>query len=222
MHNLEESAPEARLRAEIAAEVQRRFAPFEDPAHNWEHVKRVYDLALMIAAKEGADPFIVGVAALLHDLGRLEEREDTRHHAERSVISGAALLEAYGVSPAKREPILHAVRAHSYKRGVEPQSLEAAVVRDADRLDALGAVGIMRWAVSTSKRHGIRNYDLADPFAEQRTPDEHRYMLDRFFSKLLKLGEGMLTATGRVLAEQRLAFMRVYLEQFRRELELRD
>jgi len=88
------------------------------------------------------------------------------------------------------------------------------------RLDGRGAIGIMRWAITGAVPRAPQPlcYQPGDPFAEQHTPDAGRYLLDHFFSKLLKLADGMTTATGRDLAEQRTAFMRVYLNEFRREL----
>jgi uncharacterized protein len=206
----------------IYDEVQQRFAESEDQAHNWQHVQRVYENARALVAHEPADRFIVTLAALLHDLGRLGPQEKGLPHAERSARLSVELLERYSVPEEKREGILHAIRAHSFKQGIAPQTPEASIVRDADRLDALGAVGIMRWAVSTSRRRHISNYDALDPFAERREPDEQRYMLDRFYTKLLTLEGEMLTTTGRALARERIAFMRAYLDQFRRELEAAD
>ncbi|TMF47925.1 MAG: HD domain-containing protein, partial [Chloroflexi bacterium] len=98
--------------------------------------QRVYRLALHIAQQEGADPFIVGVAALLHDLGRLTH-DETRHHADLSVIHARDLLTRYQVPPDKQEAILHAIDAHSFSKGLQPRTLEARIVRDADRLDSL-------------------------------------------------------------------------------------
>jgi uncharacterized protein len=96
------------------------------------------------------------------------------------------------------------------------------VVRDADRLDGLGAIGVMRWAVTGSRRATpeTRPYHPTDPFAVAHEPDDRRYLLDHFYTKLLRLGETMGTATGRTLAEERLRFMQVYLDEFRRELAL--
>jgi uncharacterized protein len=212
---------EAQLLAQIYDETQQLFSGYDDPAHGWEHIGRVYNLALTIARQEQADAFVVGVAALLHDLGRLSH-DETLHHADLSVQSAAELLARYEVAPSKQEAILHAIDAHSYSRGIEPATLEAGIVRDADRLDSLGAIGILRWAITgTIKRTPqTRSYDPRDPFAEQRAPDDRHYMLDHFYSKLLKLSNGMFTATGRKLAERRTAFMRAYLDEFRSELEI--
>lgn len=210
---------ELQILSQVYNEIQQRFQQFDDPAHGWEHIRRVYNLALYIAEREGAHRFITGMAALLHDLGRLSH-EHGHHHADLSVSEAGALCRQFHIAPQTQEAILHAVIAHSFSRGVQPRTLEARVVRDADRLDSLGAIGIMRWAITGAVRRGPRTlcYHPGDPFAEKHAPDDSRYMLDHFFSKLLTLSEGMTTATGRALAEQRTTFMRAYLNEFRHEL----
>lgn len=211
----------ARMLAEIYQEVQQRFSTFDDPAHGWEHVRRVYHLALRIADEEGADSLIVGSAALLHDVGRLVHRKGTPH-ALLSVEESREILKEYPLETEQVEAILHAIIAHSFSQGIEPRTLEARVVRDADRLDGLGAIGILRWAISgTIKRKPqTRSYHPEDPFGEQHELNDRLYMLDHFYTKLLKLEEGMYTTTGRVLAQQRTAYMRAYLEELRTELSL--
>lgn len=217
---METQTREAEIEAEIYSQVQRRFAGFDDPAHGWEHIRRVHQLALHMAEQEHADRFIVGTAALLHDIGRLVG-DTTQHHAETSETLAAELLSAYPITLEQKDAILHAIVAHSYSRGVEPRTLEARIVRDADRLDALGAIGILRWAITSTLRRTpqTRSYNPDDPFAQQRQPDDHLFMLDHFFTKLLKLADTMSTQTGRELAWQRIAFMHAYLEEFRSELE---
>jgi uncharacterized protein len=206
-------------------EVQERFMGIDDLAHGWEHIDRVYKLALFIAEREKANRFIVGMAALLHDLGRavqLDSDSSHVHHADLSVTFAGELLERHRVPGDKQEAILHAIVAHSFSKGVEPRTLEARVVRDADRLDGLGAIGILRWAVTGAVRRtpDTRSYHPDDPFAERHSLDDARYMLDHFYSKLLRLVETMTTETGRVLARKRTEFMYTYLDEFRRELEL--
>jgi len=205
-------------------EVQARFLGSDDPAHGWEHIDRVYQQARLIAEREGADRFIVGMAALLHDLGRAPNEQTKNdqhiHHADLSVRMAAELLERHQVPAAKREAIVHAIIAHSFSKGIEPRTLEARVVRDADRLDGLGAIGILRWAITGTLRRtpATRSYHPEDPFAAWHPPDDSRYMLDHFYSKLLKLVDTMSTETGRALARERTNFMRVYLDEFRHEL----
>jgi uncharacterized protein len=199
--------------------MQQRYVGFDDPAHGWEHIKRVYKLALSVSEQENADTFTVGMAALMHDIGHVSS-DTLLHHADLSMSVAGELLLAYEVSDDTREAILHAIEAHSFSLGIEPRTLEAKVVRDADRLDSLGAIGILRWAITgTVRRTGeTQTYHPEDPFAEWHTLDDRRYMLDHFFTKLLKLDSTMATQTGRALAQERIAFMHAYLDQIRKEL----
>ena len=212
---------QTQLLSDVYAEVEQRFEEMNYPAHGWEHIQRVYKLALYIAEQEHADPFIVGMAALLHDLGHLSY-DPTKHHAELSVASAAGLLSAYPIAPGTQQAILHAIAAHSFSLGIEPGTPEAKIVRDADRLDSLGAIGILRWAITGTVRRAPQTqpYHPGDPFAEWHTPDDHRYMLDHFFTKLLKLSSTMSTQTGRALARQRTAFMHTYLDELRKEIQI--
>ena len=211
---------EANIVTNIYEEVERRFSTMDDLAHGWEHVYRVYKLALSIAEQEGADPFIVALAALMHDLGRSVKTNKEVHHADVSATLAKELLAEQDVPLATQEAILHAIAAHSFSRGIEARTIEARVVRDADRLDSLGATGILRWAITGTLRRTpqTRSYHPADPFAEHHEPDDHRYMLDHFYSKLLKLGDTMATETGRALAQRRTAFMHHYLNELKKEL----
>lgn len=205
--------------AEVSTELQARFADFTDLAHGWEHIQRVYHLALHLAEQEHADSFIVGMAALLHDVGRTM-CDPTRAHAERSAILATDLLAPYDLPRDTQQAILHAILAHSYRRGIAPETLEAQVLFDADRLDSLGASGVMRWAMTTKrgKWPETKTYHPNDPFATQRVPDNKHYLLDLFFTKLLRVHEVMQTAAGRTMALRRTAFMRVYLQELRQEL----
>jgi uncharacterized protein len=207
--------------ADVYSEVQQRFAGVDDLAHGWEHIQRVYTMALRLAEQEGANFFIVGMATLMHDLGRLA-LDDTKHHADLSAMLAADMMARYNIAPEVEQAILHAITAHSFSLGIEPRTLEARVVRDADRLDGLGAIGILRWAITGTNRStpSTLTYHPDDPFAEDHVPDDEKYMLDHFFTKLLKLGDSMATETGRRLAEGRVAFMRVYLDELRSELEM--
>jgi len=221
--DMETIVVESQILAYTYEEVQRRFTGLDDPAHGWEHVNRVYKLALHIAEREGADRFIVGMAALMHDLGRLEQsRNEEQHHVDVSIALASELLNTYQLAPEIQQAILHAIEAHSFSKGVQPQTREAQVLRDADRLDALGAIGILRWAITGTIRRTpqTRTYHPDDPFAEKHIPDDHSYMLDHFYTKLLKLSDTMVTETGRAMARRRTDFMRTYLAELRNELEV--
>jgi uncharacterized protein len=216
---MEISEREYNILAEIFTVVQARFVDFTDLAHGWEHVYRVYHLSLSIAKQEHADCFIVGMAALLHDVGRTTQ-EPKKPHAERSAILATELLAQYNLSHETQQAILHAILAHNYRRGITPATLEARVLYDADRLDSMGASGIMRWAMTLKNKKWSewKSYHPDDPFAVHRTPDDQHYWLDRFFTKLLSLPEVMMTETGRARAQSRLAFLRLFLQELQVEL----
>lgn len=220
LYSMEAKTGEAQVLSIVYEEMRQRYVGFYDIAHGWEHIQRVYKLALSIAERESADFFIVGMAALMHDMGHLST-DKTRHHAELSLSMAGELLTASNVPTDKQEAILHAIAAHSFSLGIEPCTLEAKVVRDADRLDSLGAIGILRWAITGVVRRtpDTQSYHPDDPFAKRHILDDRRYMLDHFYTKLLKLSSLMSTQSGHALAEQRTAFMQIYLDEFRRELE---
>ena len=210
-----------RILAEVERSVQDHYGDFTDLAHGFEHTQRVYHLAMHLAEQERADGFIVGIAALLHDLGRTI-RGPTRSHTERSAKLAKQVLASYDLPSETLQAILHAILAHGTRHGTRPLTLEACVLYDADRLDSLGASGVMRWAMTM--KHGqwpeTRTYHPDDPFALWREPDGQRYQLDRFFTELLKLQEAMMTTSGRAMAERRIAFLRIYLQELARELAI--
>jgi uncharacterized protein len=218
---METDPVQAQILSNVYEDIQQRYAGFSDLAHGWEHIQRVYKLGLFLAELEQADTFIVGMAALMHDMGHLSA-EQTKHHAELSLSMAQETLSRYQVSGDIQQAILHAIEAHSFSLGIEPRTLEAKVVRDADRLDAVGAIGILRWAITGTVRNSgeAQTCHPDDPFAERHIPDDRRYMLDHFFTKLLKLEDTMTTQTGRALARERTAFMRAYLDEFRKELAM--
>jgi uncharacterized protein len=206
--------------AHVQTEVQHRFQHIDDLAHGWDHIYRVYKLALYIAEREGADRFIVAQAALMHDLGHTVKHTRDEHHTDVSVRLAGEIMQKHHIPANLQDAIKYAILTHSFSRGLEPETKEACVVHDADQLDALGAIGIVRWAITGTQNRTPYLYDCDDPFAEQHPPDDRRYMLDHFFKKLLKLTTTMSTATGRELAQQRSIFMRTYLYEFRREIEM--
>ncbi len=216
---MEISERESYMLAEVFKKVQARFADFTDLAHGWEHVYRVYHLSLRIAKDEHADSFIVGMAALLHDVGRTIQ-EPKKPHAERSAMFAAELLAHYDLADATQQAILHAILAHNYRRGITPATLEAKVLYDADRLDSMGASGLMRWAMTLKNKKWSewKSYHPDDPFAVHRIPDDQHYLLDRFFTKLLVLPDAMMTETGRTIAKRRVDFLYLFLQELQLEL----
>src|SRR5260370_18969954 len=173
---METQEQESKMLAAMWREVESRFAGYDDLAHGWEHTQRVYHLALRLAEQEHANRFIVGMAALLHDLGRTT-KDPTRTHAERSAILATTLLAPYDLPLDTRYAILHAILAHSYSRGIAPATLEARVLYDADRLDSSGGRGVRRWAItSTHRRRPEPNtYHPQDPIASRPKPADTHY-----------------------------------------------
>jgi uncharacterized protein len=207
----------ARLEAHIAAEATSGIGP-RDGAHDLSHALRVARLAHRIAEEEGADGDVCVAAALLHDLVWVPKNHvDSPRTAELSAGQARSWCEALpGLAP-KAAAVGEAILTHSFSGGGDADSLEARVVQDADRLEALGAVGIAR-VFATGASFGAGLWHPSDPWARSRDLDDKRYSLDHFPIKLLKL-EGLLkTSTGRRLARERHELMVGFLAALRVEL----
>lgn len=203
----------ARLRA-----VARERAVDADPAHDYLHVARVADNAARIAAAEGADHEIAVGAALLHELFNFPKDHPESHRSGEVCAEHAAqVLAREGCAPERAAAICDAIRFHGFSRGVRPASLEARVLQDADRLDAIGAVGVARcFATGSAMRRPF--YAERDPLCRAREPDDKRFTVDHFFRKLLALHDGLHTATARAMGAERAAFMKAFLAQFEAEI----
>lgn len=190
-----------------------------DAAHDLAHADRVWAHARTIAHGEGLAPSAVLLcAAYLHDLVTLPKDHPARARAaEMSATAAGPVMEALGLTPAEVARARHAIEAHSHSGGAEPASAEARILRDADRLEALGAIGVAR-CFAVSGALGRPLFHPTDPFAHDREPDDSAHALDHFAVKLLRLPETFLTPTGRRLAEERATVMRRYLGDLAREL----
>lgn len=214
-------------RSGTLAEWEKRFEAFlqhatrsnTDVAHDLEHTRRVVANAKVLAGAENADLHIVIPAAWLHDCVIVSKHSEQRSGASRRAAEAAGrFLRQEGYTLSFIDQIEHAIVAHSYSANVEPRTIEAKIVQDADRLDALGAVGIAR-ALMLGGVLGLELYDPNDPFANSREPDSRAFVIDHFFEKLLKLPSTMQTQSGRQEAEARVVLMKDYLRRLRKELE---
>jgi uncharacterized protein len=190
-----------------------------DSAHDLAHLDRVWANARTIARGEAEVSMRVLLAgAYLHDLVNLPKDAANRDQASRmSAERALPILEDLGFDPAERAAAAHAIEAHSFSAGIAPQSPEARILRDADRLDALGAIGIARvFAVSGSLGRPL--YDPEDPFARARALDDRRFALDHFAVKLLRLEEDMLTPGGKEMARARTDVLRRFLADLTDEI----
>jgi len=180
-------------------------------AHDFSHTIRVFHLSEKIGREENADMEILLTSALLHDIGRSQAGD----HAENSIKIAEKILKELNFLEEKTEKIIYAISVHRYTKGKIPETLEAKILQDADRIDALGAVGIMR-----TFAYGNRNlYNTCDPFFEtKRELNDKCYALDHFYKKLLKLPKLMHTKTGKKIAKEREKFMLKFLDELRKEI----
>lgn len=204
----------------------RAHGDLRDGSHDLGHFSRVWKAAVHINTMEGgpADELVLLAAAYFHDLVALP-----KDHPERSRSSflsaerTAALLAAdFPDFPVEKIPgVAHAILTHSFSAGVVPETIEAKILQDADRMEALGAIGVAR-VFYTAGQLGSRLFDPEDPMAERREPDDRRYALDHFEVKLLRLPGMMNTASGRVIAERNAVWMRAFVGKMRKEIEGED
>ena len=175
-------------------------------------------MAERLAHGEGAAIDVVMPAAWLHDCVHVPVTSPDRPRA--SVMAGdaaVAFLRGIGFPASLHGAVHHAIAAHSFSARIAPESIEAKVVQDADRLDAIGAIGIAR-CLMLGGQLGRVLYDADDPFAERRAPSDAVSSIDHFYTKLLTLAGTMQTVSGRHEADRRTAFMVAYLQQLRSEI----
>jgi len=188
-----------------------------DVAHDAAHVERVVANAEALAPVEHARREVVLPAAWLHDCVTVSKDSPQRAAASRLAAAQAVQWLREWNYPAEFLPgIAHAIEAHSFSAGLAPQTIEARVVQDADRLDALGAVGLAR-CLMLGGALGRPLYAAVDPWGEERPADDRAACVDHFYAKLLKLEGAMQTAAGRAEARRRTVFLRQYLAELKRE-----
>lgn len=193
----------------------------QSPAHDFQHILRVYKNAEMISKQEeSVDLDIVLAAALLHDLVVYPKGSSkTINSADDSAeIAKKILLEYKNYPREKIEKVADAIRTHSYSKRLVPETLEGKILQDADRLDAIGAIGIARtFSVGGSENRSL--YNPTDPFYESERPlDDMQWTLDHIKKKLMILKNSMYTKTAKKIAEERTEFMELFLNQLRKEI----
>ncbi|MEJ8544036.1 HD domain-containing protein [Brevibacillus borstelensis] len=186
-----------------------RFFGGQDPAHDWQHNLRVIGLCERIGREESADMEILRLAALLHDIGRAEERRTGECHAEISARLVPELLTEYAYSAEKVALVQQVILAHRFRKERPPTSLEDQILFDADKLDSIGAIGIAR-AFAYS---GVIGQPLVSDEPSQHTPAKE------YERKLSRIKERLITGTARRIAAERHAFMQQFFEQWNKELQ---
>ncbi len=218
----------------ITIAAARRYYEGADAVHDFDHVLRVLALAERIGRAEGADLEVVRAAALLHDVEREQAEAAGLDHAAHAAGRAREILAGHrpgragaGLSPAKVEAVAHAIAAHRFRTGlgrgaVTAPLLEAQVLFDADKLDAIGAVGVAR-AFAYGGAHGQRLWapveavDVTRWLEEGDDPAEHT-PVHEFVVKLSRLKERLFTPTGKAIAEERHAYMVAFFERLAAEV----
>ncbi|MCG9748595.1 HD domain-containing protein [Shewanella sp. Isolate8] len=189
-----------------------------DAAHDLNHVKRVVKIAKRLCQLELANAQVVVPSAWLHDCVTLAKDDPRRSQSSLLAADKAiAFLKRIDYPQQYHDAIHHAIHAHSFSARVIPETLEAKIVQDADRLDALGAIGVAR-CLQVGTTLGRPLYHAEDPFCQHREADDSRYTLDHFKQKLFTLADTMQTAAAREEARHRTRVMQDFLDQLAQEI----
>ena len=222
VHNTEESMvsslPEDTL--DRLKSIARQMFDGASGSHDWDHTMRVYRLGVRIAEKEGADSDVVRVAALLHDIGRAQQDASNGKvcHATTGARMAAEIIQDLPLTGDQKQNIVHSIRTHRFRGNHYPETLEARVLFDADKLDSIGALGVARaylFAGEIGARLHSPEIDIEDskPYTENDT-GYREYRL-----KLRKIRTRMLTDTGKKMADERHKFMELFFKRFLTEYE---
>jgi uncharacterized protein len=189
-------------------------------SHDWEHTLRVHRLCRHIGPKEGTDMVVLECAAYLHDIGRAAQDKSNGHicHAVKGARMAEEIIANLPLDDEQKRNIVHCVRAHRFRGEAAPATTEARVLFDADKLDAIGAVGVARAYLFAGELGArLHNPDLPPEQARPYSRDDtgHR----EFVVKLSRIEARILTAEGKRLAAGRHAFMTRFFEQFLKEYE---
>jgi uncharacterized protein len=189
-------------------------------SHDWSHTNRVANLALHLAELEHADKQVVHIAALLHDIGR--ETQDNSHgkicHAEESTRLAKEILPQFHLPENTLNNILHAIEAHRFRNAHIPETIEAKVLYDADKLDSIGAIGIGRaflfaGEIGATVHNKYINLETAKAYSKEDTAYRE------FLVKLSKVQERMMTNSGKKIAKKRHQFMVEFFERINLEVD---
>ena len=189
-----------------------------DSAHDFEHIMRVYKNAKKLCKQEKVNEKLVLCAVLLHDIVSYPKSDKrSKNSSIDSAKKAKIILKRYNFTENEIIIISDAIRDHSFSQKKTPKTIEGKILQDADRLDALGAIGIARvFATGGSLKRPFYNID--DPFCKKRNVDDKTWTLDHFFQKLLKLEFLMNTKSGKIEAKKRTRILKEYLKQLKNEI----
>ena len=193
----------------------------DDAAHDIYHFRRVWAMADALAQEDGqgANRLTLLAGAYFHDVVNPPKDSPLRPQASRLAADKAKeLLADMQFPPELLDGVAHAIAAHSFSANIPTETLEAKLLQDADRMEALGAIGLARVFYVCGKLDRAL-FHAEDPLCKTRTPDDSTYGVDHFFTKLLKLPNTMQTEAGKRMATQRAEVLTTYLNDLERELK---
>lgn len=193
----------------------------QDAAHDVHHFRRVWATSRQLSEGMNVEGLVILAACYFHDIISLPKNHPERHRS--SVLAAAEtrriLLHDFPAFPSSLlDSVCHAIEAHSFSANILPVTLEAKIVQDADRLEALGAIGLAR-VFAVSGALGVALFDAEDPFAERRVLNDKQFALDHFQTKLLRLPDTMQTTRGRELALHNAQFLVTWMAKLSAELK---
>ncbi len=188
-------------------------------SHDWDHTERVYRLCLRIGRRENADLAVLKLAALLHDIGRAaEDRSNGRLcHGERGAKLAKKILESHNIEKETLDKVVHCIETHRFRRSGSPESLEAKILFDADKLDSIGAVGVGR-AFLFAGEVGARLHDPEVDVAATRAYTREDTAYREYLVKLSRIKDRMFTREGKRLARERHRFMVEFFRRLNKEI----
>ena len=191
----------------------------DDPAHDFNHIMRVFNNAKKICKYESANERLVLASVLLHDIISYPKSDKRNKNASvESANKAKIILKKYDFSKDEVSIIADAIRDHSFSRKKIPSTIEGKILQDSDRLDAIGAIGIAR-VFSTGGSLNRPLYNLDDPFCKIRKPNDKQWTTDHFFKKLIYLESMMNTKSGKKLAKKRTKILTSYLKELENEIQ---
>lgn len=190
-----------------------------DSAHDFAHIMRVYKNAQMICKKERVNKKLVLCAVLLHDIVSYPKSDKrSKLSSIQSAAKSKKILKKFNFDNEEIQIISDAIRDHSFSQNKIPSTIVGKILQDADRLDAIGAIGIARvFAVGGSEKRPF--YNVKDPFCKNRLPDDKIWTLDHFYQKLLQLESLMNTKSGKIEAKKRTKILNNFLNQLKNEIQ---
>lgn len=206
-------------------EEAKKFFVGASGCHDWTHVERVRNLAMHIGKKEKADLFVLELAAFLHDIGRKEEMTGKGKicHAEKGAEIAREILEKYGVEEKQIENIIHCIETHRWRKNMKPETLEAKIIFDADKLDSIGAIGIARdflfagGAGSCCLYTGNEKRLAKENKNHSYTKEDSAFL--EYEIKLKYVKDKIVTSEGKRIAKERHLYMKEYFSRFEKEIK---